>query len=139
MQVLRGWESHYGQLSEPLTKKFLSHRALTELCEFPSGLVFTLLRRNKKLDALLIDARASIDAWKNDEDAFRRSVYLPILERRKFPFEPPGHSYPYNSTGQSALAYWNDYYFDDDGPFEKTDATLWEDHIFGDGYKEGDL
>jgi len=139
MQVLRGWESHYGPLPAPLTNKFLGHRALVEICEFPSGLVFTLLRRNKKLDALLADAKASIDAWNNDEDSFRRSVYLPPVERRKFPLDPPGHSYPFNSTGQSTLAYWNDYYFDDDGPFEKSEATLWEDHIFGDGYKEGDL
>ncbi len=139
MQVLRCWESHYGPLSAPLTTKFLNHHTLEEICGYPSGLVFTLLRRNKKLDSLLRDIKRSVKAWEDDEDSFRRSVYLPVVQRRKFPLESLGHTYPINSTGQSTLAYWNDYYYDDDGPFEKTEATLWEDHIFGDGFKEGDL
>ena len=139
MQVLRGWESHYGSLSAPLTTKFLVHPALPEICEFPGGLIFTLLRRNKKLDTLLKDLRASITAWETNEDSFRGKVYLPEVERRPIFQDPSWRSYPLFSTGQSTLDYWNDYFYDDDGPFEKTKATLYEDDIFGDGYREGNL
>lgn len=135
MQVLRGWESHYGRLSPSLAAKFLSHRALNEICEFPSGLVFTLFRRNKKLDDLLTDIKACVNEWNVDEVSFRRSVDPTVEVVREFPLEQDERSYPFNSLGQSSLSFWNDYFFDEDGPFEKTDATLWEDYIFGDGFR----
>jgi hypothetical protein len=34
-----------------------------------------------------------------------------------------------NSYVVRDMAYWRDVYFSDDGPFEKTDSTDWDDYI----------
>lgn len=111
----------------------MRHPAIEELCGFPSGLVFTLFRRNRKLDALLVDVKKSIDEWLRDEVAFRNKVCPPSDSGFETPLEPLGRSYAFNSLGQSSLTYWYDYYFDDDGLSEKSESTQWEDYIFSEG------
>ena len=124
MQILRGWESHYGQLEEPMAEKFLRRAELDQLIGLPSGLIFTLLYRNKKLDDLLKDAIHSLDQWHEDENQFRRSV---VPEKSRNDYIAP--TIDSNSYVVRDMVYWRDVYFSDDGPFEKTDSTDWDDYI----------
>ena len=124
MQILRGWESHYGSLEEPMTEKFLRRAELDQLIELPSGLIFTLLHRNKKLDDLLKDAIQNLDLWHKDENQFRRSV---VPEKSRSAYIAP--TIDSNSYVVRDMVYWRDVYFSDDGPFEKTDSTDWDDYI----------
>ena len=124
MQILRGWESHYGSLEEPMAEKFLRRAELEQLIELPSGLIFTLLHRNKKLDDLLKDAIQNLDLWHKDENQFRRSV---VPEKSRSAYIAP--NIDSNSYVVRDMVYWRDVYFSDDGPFEKTDSTDWDDYI----------
>ena len=133
MQLLTGWESFHGELSSDQKRRFLQHPSIDEICEFPSGLVFTLLRRNSKLDELLADARLSIAAWNENEEAFRRSVHTPEYEVVTDAGFIGDRLYPVNLVGNRSLTYWYDYLYREDGPFEKTDATTWEDYVNGNG------
>ena len=124
MQILRGWESHYGQLEEPMAEKFLRRAELDQLIGLPSGLIFTLLYRNKKLDDLLKDAIHSLDQWHEDENQFRRSV---VPEKSRSAYIAP--TIDSSSYVVRDMVYWRDVYFSDDGPFEKTNSTDWDDYI----------
>ena len=124
MQILRGWESHYGSLEEPMAEKFLRRAELEQLIGLPSGLIFTLLHRNKKLDELLKDAIQNLDLWHKDENQFRRSV---VPEKSRSAYIAP--NIDSNSYVVRDMVYWRDVYFSDDGPFEKTDSTDWDDYI----------
>ena len=124
MQILRGWESHYGPLEEPMAEKFLRRAELEQLIGFPSGLIFTLLHRNKKLEDLLKDVLQNLDLWHKDENQFRRSV---VPEKSRNDYIAP--TIDSNSYVVRDMVYWRDVYFSDDGPFEKTDSTDWDDYI----------
>jgi hypothetical protein len=94
MQILRGWESHYGALDEPLMKRFLSRKELGQLISFPSGLIFTLLHRHKQLDDLLSDCISELENWTRDEIALRKSVVPEKNLARSSIFETRDTAYP---------------------------------------------
>lgn len=124
MQILRGWESHYGALDEPLMKRFLSRKELGQLISFPSGLIFTLLHRHKQLDDLLSDCISELENWTRDEIALRKSVVPEKNLARSSIFETRDTAYPVVE-----MIYWRDIFFGDDGPFEKSQSTNWEDYF----------
>ena len=124
LQILRGWESHYGELDEAMSKRFLLRSELSDLVNFPSELVFLLLYRNKKLDHLLKDVVDSLELWKEDERALRSAV----APRRS----EGAYIAPFNDSSSylpGEMVYWRDIHFSDDGPFEKTVSTNWDDYI----------
>jgi len=131
MQLLRGWESFHGVLSGDQAKRFLEHPAIDEICGYPGGLIFTLLRRNSKLNELLADAQNSIAAWDENELAFRRSVHTPDYGSMSDSNFVGDRLYPVNLADNRSLKYWYDYLYGEDGPFEKSDATTWEDYVNG--------
>ena len=107
-----------------MAEKFLRRAELEQLIGFPSGLIFTLLHRNKKLEDLLKDALQNLDLWHKDENQFRRSV---VPEKSRNDYIAP--TIDSNSYVVRDMVYWRDVYFSDDGPFEKTDSTDWDDYI----------
>jgi hypothetical protein len=124
LQILRGWESHYGELDEAMAKRFLNRSELNELINFPGELVFLLFHRNKKLELLLKDVEDNLELWKMDQQVLR-SVVAP--RKTEGAYVTPLHDSSSYRPGE--MVYWRDIHFSDDGPFEKTDSTDWDDYI----------
>jgi hypothetical protein len=124
LQILRGWESHYGELDEVMAKRFLNRSELNELINFPGELVFLLFHRNKKLELLLKDVENNLESWKMDQEVLRSAVAPRKTEGTYV--TPLADSTSYRP---GEMVYWRDTHFSDDGPFEKTDSTDWDDYI----------